>query len=141
MQLLTKFFHVTGKIYPASETALTLHAVFRDGHEVAGESSIAKYDGMSKRVYVTNAYNEDEPKASRKVVNAILNSDMIVLGPGSLYIYFTNLVIPEIRQALIETKADVTYICNIMTQYGETEQFSDADHVAVLNRHLGSGCD
>ena len=49
-----------------------------------------------------------------------------------------NLVIPEIRQALIETKADVTYICNIMTQYGETEQFSDADHVAVLNRHLGS---
>ena len=47
-------------------------------------------------------------------------------------------MIPEIRQALIETKADVTYICNIMTQYGETEQFSDADHVAVLNRHLGS---
>ena len=113
--------------------------VFRDGHEVAGESSIAKYDGMIERVYVTNAYNEDEPKASRKVVDAILNSDMIVLGPGSLYTsILPNLVIPEIRQALIETKADVTYICNIMTQYGETEQFSDADHVAVLNRHLGS---
>lgn len=136
MQLLTKFFHVTGKIYPASETALTLHAVFRDGHEVAGESSIAS---MIERVYVTNAYNEDEPKASRKVVDAILNSDMIILGPGSLYTsILPNLVIPEIRQALIETKADVTYICNIMTQYGETEQFSDADHVAVLNRHLGS---
>ena len=64
---------------------------------------------------------------------------MIVLGPGSLYTsILPNLVIPEIRQALIDTKADVTYICNIMTQYGETEQFSDADHVAVLNRHLGS---
>lgn len=59
-----------------------------------------------------------------------MNSDMIVLGPGSLYTsILPNLVIPEIRQALIETKADVTYICNIMTQYGETEHFSDADHV------------
>ena len=136
---MQKFFHVTGKIYPASETALTLHAVFQDGHEVAGESSIAQYDGMIERVYVTNTYNDEEPKASRKVVDAIMNSDMIVLGPGSLYTsILPNLVIPEIRQALIETKADVTYICNIMTQYGETEQFSDADHVAVLNRHLGS---
>ena len=86
-----------------------------------------------------STYNDEEPKASRKVVDAIMNSDMIVLGPGSLYTsILPNLVIPEIRQALIETKADVTYICNIMTQYGETEQFSDADHVAVLNRHLGS---
>ena len=139
MQLLTKFFHVTGKIYPASETALTLHAVFQDGHEVAGESSIAQYDGMIERVYEHNTYNDEEPKASRKVVDAIMNSDMIVLGPGSLYTsILPNLVIPEIRQALIEPKAAVTYICNIMTQYGETEQFSDADHVAVLNRHLGS---
>lgn len=139
MQILTKFFHVTGKIYPASESALTLHAVFKDGHEVAGESSIAKYDGMIERVYVTNTYNDEEPKASRKVVEAIMNSDMIVLGPGSLYTsILPNLVIPEIRQALLDTKADVTYICNIMTQYGETEQFTDADHVAVLNRHLGT---
>ena len=140
MQLLTKFFHVTGKIYPASETALTLHAVFQDGHEVAGESRYCpvRWHGLSA-FSVTNTYNDEEPKASRKVVDAIMNSDMIVLGPGSLYTsILPNLVIPEIRQALIETKADVTYICNIMTQYGETEQFSDADHVAVLNRHLGS---
>jgi len=76
---------------------------FQDGHEVAGESSISQYDGMIERVYVTNAYNEDVPKASRKVVDAIMNSDMIVLGPGSLYTsILPNLVIPEIRQALIE---------------------------------------
>jgi len=139
MQLLTKFFHTTGKIYPSSDSPLTLHAVFQDGKEVVGESHIANYTGMIDHVYVTNTYNDEEPKASRKVVDAIMNSDMIVLGPGSLYTsILPNLVIPEIRQALIETKADVTYICNIMTQYAETEQFSDADHVAVLNRHLGS---
>ncbi|HEQ8714465.1 TPA: YvcK family protein [Streptococcus pyogenes] len=138
IQILTKFFHITGKIYPSSEQALTLHAVFKDGHEVAGESSIAKYQGMIDHVYVTNTYNDQKPQASLKVVEAILESDMIVLGPGSLFTsILPNLVIPEIKEALRQTKAEVVYICNIMTQYGETEQFSDADHVAVLNQHLG----
>ncbi|QAX68923.1 YvcK family protein [Streptococcus pyogenes] len=138
IQILTKFFHITGKIYPSSEQALTLYAVFKDGHEVAGESSIAKYQGMIDHVYVTNTYNDQKPQASRKVVEAILESDMIVLGPGSLFTsILPNLVIPEIKEALRQTKAEVVYICNIMTQYGETEQFSDADHVAVLNQHLG----
>lgn len=138
MQILTKFFHVTGKIYPASENPLTLHAIFKDGHEVVGESHIADYQGMIDRVYVTNTYNEKEPTASRKVVQTIMESDMIVLGPGSLFTsILPNLVIPEIRQALLDTKAEVAYVCNIMTQRGETEHFTDADHVAVLNRHLG----
>lgn len=138
IQILTKFFHITGKIFPSSEQPLTLHAVFKDGHEVSGESSIASYQSMIDHVYVTNTYNDDLPKASRKVVEAILQSDMIVLGPGSLFTsILPNLVIPEIKEALRVTKAEVVYICNIMTQYGETEQFSDADHIAVLNQHLG----
>lgn len=108
MQLLTKFFHVTGKIYPASENPLTLHAVFKDGHEVTGESYIADYKGMIDHVYVTNTYNNEEPTASRKVVETILNSDMIVLGPGSLFTsILPNLVIPEIKQALLDTG----YVC------------------------------
>lgn len=140
MQILTKFFHTTGKIYPASEEPLTLHAVFTDGHEVAGESHIADYQGTIDRVYVTKTYADGQPTASRKVVDTIMDSDMIVLGPGSLFTsILPNLVIPEIQQALIETKAQVTYVCNIMTQYGETEHFSDSDHVAVLARHLGEG--
>ena len=63
---------------------------------------------------------------------------MIVLGPGSLFTsILPNLVIDEIGKALCETEAEVAYVCNIMTQYGETEHFTDADHVRVLNRHLG----
>ncbi|MGT2933394.1 YvcK family protein [Streptococcus catagoni] len=138
IQILTKFFHITGKIYPSSEHALTLHAVFKDGHVVTGESSIAGYSGMIDHVFVTNSYNNQQPKASRKVVQTILESDMIVLGPGSLFTsILPNLVIPEINEALRTTKAEIVYICNIMTQYGETEHFSDSDHVSVLNRHLG----
>ncbi|KHD44038.1 YvcK family protein [Streptococcus hongkongensis] len=138
IQLLSKFFHITGKIYPSSEHALTLHAVFKDGHEVIGESSISDYQGMIDYVYVTNTYNDNEPQASRKVVDEIMTSDMIVLGPGSLFTsILPNLVIPEINSALKRTKAEVVYICNIMTQHGETEHFSDSDHISVLNRHLG----
>lgn len=138
MQLLTKFFHTTGKIYPSSDNPLTLHAVFTDGREVAGESQLAKHPGMIERVYVTNTYNDETPKASRKVVETILDSDMVVLGPGSLFTsILPNLVIEEIGHALLETKAEVAYVCNIMTQRGETEHFSDSDHVEVLNRHLG----
>lgn len=139
MQLLTKFFHTTGKIYPSSDSPLTLHAVFKDGAEIAGESEIAKYGGMIDYVYVTNTYNEQEPKASRKVVQTILDSDMIVLGPGSLFTsILPNIMIGEIGQALRDTKAQVAYVCNIMTQRGETEHFSDSQHVEVLNRHLGT---
>ncbi|MCI5870746.1 YvcK family protein [Streptococcus sp.] len=138
MQILTKFFHTTGKIYPSSENPLTLHAIFKDGHEVVGESHIANYKGMNDHVFVTNSYNDDEPTASRKVVEAIMESDMIVLGPGSLFTsILPNLVIKEIGQALLKTQAEVAYVCNIMTQYGETEHFTDADHVRVLHEHLG----
>lgn len=138
MQILTKFFHTTGKIYPSSDSPLTLHAVFTDGVEVAGESRIADYKGMIDHVYVTNTYDDEKPQASRKVVQTILDSDMVVLGPGSLFTsILPNLVIEEIGQALLETKAQVAYVCNIMTQRGETEHFTDANHVEVLHRHLG----
>lgn len=138
MQILTKFFHTTGKIYPSSDSPLTLHAVFTDGVEVAGESRIAGYKGMIDHVYVTNTYDDEKPQASRKVVQTILDSDMVVLGPGSLFTsILPNLVIEEIGRALLETKAQVAYVCNIMTQRGETEHFTDANHVEVLHRHLG----
>ena len=138
MQILTKFFHTTGKIYPSSDSPLTLHAVFTDGVEVVGESHIADYKGMIDHVYVTNTYDDKKPQASRKVVQTILESDMVVLGPGSLFTsILPNLVIEEIGQALLETKAQVAYVCNIMTQRGETEHFTDSNHVEVLHRHLG----
>ena len=138
MQLLTKFFHTTGKIYPSSDTPLTLHAVFADGTEVVGESNLTSKSGMIERVYVTNTYDDKKPAASKKVVESILESDMVVLGPGSLFTsILPNLVIEEIGQALLDTKAEVAYVCNIMTQRGETEHFSDSDHVQVLHRHLG----
>ncbi|MGX7031096.1 gluconeogenesis factor YvcK family protein [Vagococcus zengguangii] len=138
VRLLGKIMQVDGNVYPVSEKSLTLHAEFDDGTCVEGESSIAKHRGNIERVYVKNAYDEEQPQAARKVVQAILNADMIVLGPGSLFTsILPNLMVKEVGEALKQTKAEIVYICNIMTQKGETEHFSDANHVQVLHKHLG----
>lgn len=137
LQTLSRFFHVDGKIYPSSDSALSLHAVFKDHHEVIGESKIADYHEMIDHVFVTNR-DGNPPEASRNVVKSIMEANVIVLGPGSLFTsILPNIVIPEIREALRLTKAHVIYVCNIMTQRGETEHFTDADHVRVLHEHIG----
>lgn len=139
IQLLSKMMHVDGHVYPSSERPLTLHAVFKDGTEAVGESNIATDRKTIDRVFVKNTNDKEQPKAARKVVTAIEEADMIVLGPGSMFTsILPNLVINEIGEAIKNTSAEVVYICNIMTQKGETEHFSDADHVRVLNEHLDS---
>lgn len=136
IQLLTTMMHVQGKVYPSSDEPLVLHAVFEDGTAVSGESKIAEHRKTIDYVYVTQAGGE-APKAARKVVSAILEADLIVLGPGSLFTsILPNLMIPEIGEALLQTQAETVYVCNIMTQKGETEHFSDADHIKILHRHL-----
>lgn len=67
-----------------------------------------------------------------------MQADAVVLGPGSLFTsILPNLMISNLGEAVRETPAEVVYICNIMTQRGETDHFSDAEHVEVINRHLG----
>ncbi len=139
VQLLAKMMHVDGHIYPSSEKPLVLHAVFQDGTTAVGESNIAKERKTIDHVFVTNQENEEEPTAARKVVTAILEADMIVMGPGSLFTsILPNVMIHEIGQAIQASQAEKVYICNIMTQKGETEHFTDADHVRVMHRHLGN---
>ena len=145
IRLLSRMMAVEGHVYPAAEEPLLLRAEFQDGTIVDGESKLVKYRKKIKRVSV-HCYDENReldesrtPMAAREVINAIMEADMVVLGPGSLYTsILPNLMISDIGQAVCETKAEVVYICNIMTQRGETEHFTDADHVRVLPDHLGT---
>nr|WP_035618793.1 YvcK family protein [Lacticigenium naphthae] len=138
IQILSRMMMIKGQVYPAAEEPLNLHAVYEDGSIVSGESQIPKAGKQIERVYVTSSTDKKEVKAGRKVVSSILNADMVVLGPGSLYTsILPNLMIPEIGKAVCETSATVVYISNIMTQLGETENFTDANHVQVLHKHLG----
>lgn len=140
VQELSEMMRVDGHVFPVADEPLVLNAEFSDGTFLAGEAEITAARKSIKRVWVTSSEkNEAEmPAAVPEVVEAILGADQIVLGPGSLFTsILPNLVIGNVGKALAETKAEVVYICNIMTQKGETEHFTDADHVRILNAHLG----
>jgi len=139
IQLLAKMMHVKGHVYPAAEEPLNLHATYTDGTTQTGESEIPKKDKVIDFVTVSCVEEEREVHASRKVVSAIMDADMVVLGPGSLFTsILPNLMIPAIGKAVAETEGKVVYISNIMTQFGETEGLNDADHIRVLHKHLGT---
>ena len=138
VQELSKIMKIEGQVFPVSEESLTLKAQFYDGTTATGETNITKQRKMIRYIDVMTA-NQEKPKASRQVVEAILQANMIVLGPGSLFTsILPNLMIDEVKEALLQTKAHIVYICNIMTQKGETEHFSDADHIRVLHQHVGA---
>ncbi|MCT4487253.1 gluconeogenesis factor YvcK family protein [Levilactobacillus parabrevis] len=137
VQELSQLMRVNGHIYPAANEPLELHAQFADGSTLSGESEITAAHKLIKRVWVETSDHHDQPHAVQQVIDAIMDADQIVLGPGSLFTsILPNLMIESVGKAVKESPAEVVYICNIMTQKGETENFTDADHVRVLNQHL-----
>lgn len=101
---------------------------------VVGESAIPKSGQRILRVYLEPAGVRAYPAA----VRAILQADLVVLGPGSLFTsILPNLLVAGIPEALHRTRAYTVYVCNLATQPGETDRFTAADHVDVLVRHLG----
>ncbi len=141
VQELSEMMHVDGHVYPVANEPLVLHAEFTDGTQLAGEAEITAAHKQIKRVWVTPQpdSNDEIAKAMPAVIDAILGADLIVLGPGSLFTsILPNLMVSNVGEAIMHTPAEVVYICNIMTQKGETDHFTDADHVQVLNKHLGA---
>ncbi|QMU07145.1 gluconeogenesis factor YvcK family protein [Levilactobacillus suantsaii] len=137
VQELSQLMRVNGHIYPAANEPLELHAQFSDGSTLSGESEITAAHKLIKRVWVETSDHHQQPQAVQPVIDAIMSADQIVLGPGSLFTsILPNLMISSVGNAVRTSPAEVVYICNIMTQKGETENFTDADHVRVLNRHL-----
>ncbi|MGX4763670.1 gluconeogenesis factor YvcK family protein [Holzapfeliella sp. JNUCC 72] len=138
IQYLSKLMKIDGNVYPVSNSPLILNAEFEDGTVESGESHIVTFDKQIKSVWVTDPARQDEvPKAVTEVIDAIEQADLVILGPGSLFTsILPNVVIPNVRQALAQTQADITYICNIMTQEGETECLTDYNHLEIINRHL-----
>jgi uncharacterized cofD-like protein len=132
---------VQGRILPSTLQDVILMADLREEVEgrlnrVAGESSITKTGGTIERVYLEPVDVRPYPEAIR----AILDADLIVLGPGSLYTsIMPNLLVRDILQAIRSSRARKIYVCNVATQHGETDGYSAADHVAAILRHVGAG--
>lgn len=134
MDATSKVLRVRGKVIPSSAEKIRLNAEMTDGRIVEGESQIPHAHGKIKRVFTT----PEHPKAIQSAVRAIQEADAIVLGPGSLYTsIMPNLCVPDIVQAVRTSKAPKIYICNVMTQPGETDDYTVSDHVKAINRQVG----
>ncbi len=130
---------VVGRVLPVSLIDLNIIARLADGQEIVGESKIGErkpdVDNPIDRILM-------EPKDAEplmETVEAILNADLVVLGPGSLYTSIVpNLLFPEVVDALATTEAACVYVCNIMTQPAETLGFDCTDHVKAILKHSNS---
>ncbi len=122
---------VRGQVVPGAAVPLTLHAELADGSRLDGQSLIGATRGI-RRVWITPA----DVHATAEATEAITGADLIVLGPGSLYTsILPNLLIPEIRNALLATRAVRVYVANVATQQGETEGYALSDHLRALEAH------
>jgi len=137
---MSEVLAVTGRVLPVTTADVQLEAQFENGASVVGESKIfyckKKEDCRIAQVRLI----PEHPKALPAATTAIREADMIILGPGSLYTsVIPNLLVDGIVEAISASKALKVYVCNVMTQEGETEGYSVADHIRAIFEHSVPG--
>lgn len=126
---------IRGVVLPSTLDDMKLVAEMEDGRIIHGESNIPEAHGRIKRLYTDPV----KCNALPEVIRAIREADIIILGPGSLYTsVIPNLLIDEISHEVALAKAKKVYVCNIMTQPGETDGYAVSDHIKALFAHAGS---
>lgn len=131
----SRVLSIRGRVLPATLDDMKLVAEMKDGRIVHGESTIPEAHGRIKRLFTEPA----NCKALEDVIQAIRNAELIILGPGSLYTsVIPNLLVKQISEEIIKSKARKIYVCNIMTQPGETDNYTVSDHLKALIQHSGS---
>ena len=128
----SKVLNIRGVVLPATLDDMKLGAEFEDGRIVHGESNIPEAHGQIKQLFTEPA----NCKALEEALTAIKEADLIILGPGSLYTsVIPNLLVSGIVEEIEKSKAKKIYVCNIMTQPGETTDYTVASHVNALIKH------
>jgi uncharacterized cofD-like protein len=131
----SKVLAIRGKVLPSTLDDMTLVAEMEDGRIIEGESNIPKANGKIKKLFS----KPENPRALEDAIKAIKQADLIILGPGSLYTsVIPNLLIKEISNSICSSKASKVYICNIMTQPGETDDYTVSSHVEAVIKHAGN---
>ncbi|TMN21322.1 gluconeogenesis factor YvcK family protein [Lentibacillus cibarius] len=134
---ISRVLNVKGNIYPISNQSLSLHAKMEDDTVVSGESNIPLANKKIERVFLSPEPVQPLPHA----VESVENADLVVIAPGSLYTsILPNMIIPQMDEALTRTKGKVVYVCNVMTQAGETTAYTAADHIQAIRKHTGETC-
>ncbi len=133
IESISKILNLKGKVLPLTEDNCTLMATMSDGNTIEGEHNITEYDGVIKEVFY-----KEKPVLTPETMKAIKEADLIVLSMGSLYTsIIPNLIVKEMIEEIDASSAKIMYVCNIMTQPGETDNFKVSDHINTLNKYLG----
>lgn len=130
---LSKLLDVKHTVLPISEDSkLTLMARDFDGNVIEGEHQITSARKQFERIYY-----KEEPNVLPEVLTAIKEADLIIFSMGSLYTsVLPNIICEEVKEAIKEATAPTMYLCNVVTQPGETDKFTVGDHVELINRYL-----
>lgn len=135
-----RLLSIRGQVIPATDSKIELLAdkilaTTSEAVRIEGESHIPDIPGRIKRVQL----EPNDPPAYPLAIQAILNADMIVIGPGSLYTsIIPNLLVPDIVQAIKASRAYKVFICNVATQRGETDDLDCCQHIEAIAAHVGS---
>ena len=137
---MSQVLAITGRILPVTSADVQLEAVFENGARVVGESKISSFKKEQDCRIAHVALLPERPAALPAALQAIREADLILMGPGSLYTsVIPNLLVEGVVEAICRSEALKIYICNIMTQEGETEGYTAADHVDALLSHGAPG--
>ena len=130
---LSKLLDVRHTVLPISEDSnLTLMGKDLEGNIIEGEEEITQARRQFERIYY-----KEEPKVLPEVLTALKEADLIIFSMGSLYTsVLPNVICKEVKEVLKETKAPIMYLCNAVTQPGETDDFTVSDHIKLINRYL-----
>jgi len=133
IEALSKVLNLKGKVIPLTEDNVVLMGEMTDGSIIEGEHNIT----MAKKK-INKVYYKEEATPTKEAIQAIKEADLIILSMGSLFTsIIPNLICDDIIKALDESDAKIMYACNMMTQPGETDNFTVSDHVKLLNEYLG----
>ncbi|HEY0875864.1 MAG TPA: gluconeogenesis factor YvcK family protein [Vicinamibacterales bacterium] len=134
VEIAARVVGARGTVLPATHEMVTLVAEFEDGRVVSGETAIASGGGRIRQVSIL----PERPRCVAETCEAAVKADVIVAGPGSLYTsILPPLLVPDLRHALTTTNAIRIFVANLMTEPGETDDYSALDQVLAIERHLG----
>jgi len=134
IETIGKVLKLKGKVLPLTDDKVTLVADMEDGKIIEGEHNITQYHGKIKEVYY-----KETPKINEEALKAIREAELIILSMGSLYTsIIPNLISKEIIEEIDSSKAKIMYVCNMMTQPGETDGYKVSNHLDTLNHYLGN---
>lgn len=136
IEQVSKVFAIRGKVFPSTLKQVVLIANLEDGTLVKGETAVRNSVGKIKEVFL----EPNDCRAMPEALEALEDADLIVLGPGSLYTsVLPNLLVKDLKDKIKTVNAPTIYVCNVMTEKGETDSYRVSDHLKAILDHCGPG--